>query len=94
MPLIHTSTSVGTTEVTIVPAGSENYQFLAIANNGSKTAYLKMVPSTVALSVTNGIALPAGVSVMLDQDVTPILITGISAICGSGDTTTLAAQAY
>lgn len=94
MPLIHTSTAVGTTETVIVPPAGENFQFLAIANNGSKTAYLKMVPSTAALTVSNGIALPAGVSVMLDQDVTPILITGVSAICASGESTTLAAQAY
>lgn len=37
MPLIHTSTTVGTSEVTIVPAASENYQFLAIADNAAGT---------------------------------------------------------
>lgn len=92
--MIHTGTTVGTSVINIIPPGDENYQFIAISNNGSKTAYLKMVPSTVTLDVTNGVSLPAGVSIIVDQDVTPILVAGVSAVCGSGDQTTLAAQAY
>ena len=94
MPLVHTSYTVGTTSVAVVPAAGEHYQFIAVANNGSKTAYLKMVPGDTVLTVTNGIPLPAGATLVLDQDVTPILVSGVSAICASGETTVIAAQAY
>lgn len=94
MGLVHQSVSVGTAVVTIVPAGGENYQFIAISNGGGNAAYLKMVPSDVALTTDNGIAIPAGATVLIDQDVTPILTSGISAVCGEGNSTTLAVQAY
>jgi hypothetical protein len=94
MALVHTSSSVGTSVTTVVPASGDNYNFIAIANNGSSTAYLKMVPSTVTLTVSNGIPLASGASILLDQDVTPILTSGVSAVCDTGATTTLAVQAY
>jgi hypothetical protein len=80
--------------VVVIPPAGEHYQFIAVANNGTKTAYLKMVPGDVPLSATNGLPLPAGATMVLDQDVTPILVTGVSAVCASGETTTIAAQAY
>jgi hypothetical protein len=92
--LVHTSRTVGTAITSIVPASGDNYEFIAIANNGSGTAYLKMVPSTVTLTVANGIPLASGASILLDQDVTPILTGGVSAVCDTGATTTLAVQAY
>lgn len=94
MALIHTSTSVGTVVATVVRAASENYEFIAIANNGPNTVYLKMVPSTVTLTVANGIPLPEGASLLLDQDVTPILVSGVSAVCAAGQSATVAVQAY
>lgn len=94
MGLVHASATVGTTVTTVVPASGDNYNFIAVANNGSSTVYLKMVPSTTTLTVTNGIPLPAGSSILLDQDVTPILVSGISALCDSGSTTTVSVQAY
>jgi hypothetical protein len=92
--LVHSSVSVGTAVVSVVPASPEQYQFVAVSNVGAKTAFLKMVPSGVTLTVTNGISLPAGASLVVDQDVTPILTGGISAVCAAGETTTIAIQAY
>jgi hypothetical protein len=94
MALVHTSNAVGTAVVTIVPAGGENYQFVAIANGGPSATYLKMVASTVTLTVSNGIPLQPGAAMIIDQDVTPILTSGVSAICASGATTTVVVQAY
>jgi hypothetical protein len=95
MALVHTSSTVGTSVVTVVPVaiGGE-YNFIAIANNGSGTVYLKMVPSTVTLTASNGVPLASGSSLLLDQDVTPILVAGVSAVCDTGATTTIAVQAY
>jgi hypothetical protein len=77
-----------------VPASGDNYQFISIANNGASTVYLKMVPSTVTLTATNGIPLASGAAILLDQDVTPILTGGVSAVCDTGASTTVAVQAY
>lgn len=94
MQLVHTSIAVGDEAVTVIPAAGENYQFIAISNNGDKAAFLKMVPSAEALTALNGVKLASGSVMLVDQDVTPILVTGVSAICASGDSTTLAVQAY
>lgn len=94
MGLVYTSSTIGTVVTTVVPASSDNYQFIAIANNGANTVYLKMVPSTVTLTVSNGVPLASGASILLDQDVTPILVSGVSAVCDTGLTTTVAVQAY
>jgi hypothetical protein len=92
--LVHSSSAVGTATVVVVPASPEQYQFVAVSNVGLKTAYLKMVPSTATLTVSNGIALPAGASVIVDTDITPILTGGVSAVCATDETTTIATQAY
>jgi hypothetical protein len=93
--VVFTSVSVGTTATSVLAAASgNNYQFIAIANNGSSTAYLKLVPTTSALTASNGVPLAAGASLLLDQDLTPIFTSGISAICDTGASTTLAVQAY
>ena len=94
MALVHTSSTVGTNVATVVPASGDNYNFVAIANNGSGTVYLKMVPSTVTLSSTNGIPLASGAAMLIDQDVTPILTGGVSAVCAAGATATVVVQAY
>lgn len=94
MGLVHTSSTVGTAVITIVPASGDNYQFISISNNGSGTVYLKMVPSTVTLTASNGVQLQSGAAILLDQDVTPILVGGVSAVCDSGASTTVAVQAY
>ena len=95
MGLVHTSATVGTSVVTVVPvATGGEYNFIAIANNGASTVYLKMVPSTVTLTASNGVPLASGASLILDQDVTPILVAGVSAVCDTGATTTIAVQAY
>jgi hypothetical protein len=94
MPLVHASYTVGTSAVVVVPHAGEHYHFIAVANSGTKTAYLKMVPGDVPLSVTNGVPLPAGAAIVLDQDATPILVAGVSAVCAGGESTTVAAQAY
>jgi hypothetical protein len=52
------------------------------------------VPSAVTLTASNGVPLASGASVILDQDVTPILVAGVSAVCDTGATTTIAVQAY
>lgn len=94
MAAIHTSVSVGTAVVSIVPAAGENYQFIAVSNHGPDAAYLKMVPSTTTLTVSNGVKLAPGGTVLVDQDVTPILVGGISAVCDTGDSAVVAVQAY
>jgi hypothetical protein len=53
-----------------------------------------LVPTTSALTTSNGVPLAAGASLLLDQDLTPIFTSGISAICDTGASTTLAVQAY
>lgn len=95
MATVFTSVSVGSTATAVLAAADGgNYQFIAIANNGAATAYLKLVPTSTALSTSNGVPLAAGASLLLDQDLTPIFTSGISAICASGASTTLAVQAY
>lgn len=94
MGLVHTSSTVGTAVINVVPASTSEYSFIAVANNGANTVYLKMVPSTVTLTVSNGVPLQSGAALILDQDVTPILVSGISAVCETGTTTIVAAQAY
>jgi len=92
--LVYTSTTVGTTVITVVPASTTEYSFIAISNNGANTVYLKMAPATNTLTVSNGIALASGAAILLDQDVTPILVSGVSAVCDSNAPTTIAVQAY
>lgn len=86
--------SVGSEQATLLAATSTGYRFVALANNGSATAYLKFLPDGDAVDSSNGIPLPPGASLMLDQDDSPILGGGIFASCNSPDSTTIAVQAY
>lgn len=95
MPVVHTSVTVGTAVTTVVPsAGDGNYQFIAVANSGPGSVYLKMVPSTVTLTVSNGLPILAGATLIVDQDLTPILVGGVSGIAASGATASVVVQAY
>jgi hypothetical protein len=90
-----TSVSVGTTATTILagPSGSP-YKFVAISNVGNETAYLKVVPGSAAVTVSNGIPLAPGAAFVCDQDAQREMFdAGASAIVGSG-TTTISVQAF
>lgn len=87
--------TVGTnaTQILSRPEGSP-YKFVAIGNNGSATAYLKVTPDTTAVTTSNGIPLPAGAVMMCDQDAQKELFNGtVTAIVGSGSTV-LSVQAF
>lgn len=90
------SVAVGTTPVQIVPpppAGS--YKFVAIGNVGSGTAYLKFTGDAEVVTVSNGIPLPAGASIICDQDRERELFdSGVTAIAASGDATAVSVQAF
>lgn len=89
------SVSVGTTAVQVLsaPSGS-SYKFVAIGNNGSATAYLKMTPDATAVTALNGIPLAAGQVLICDQDAQKELFdAGVTAVVASGSTT-LSVQAY
>lgn len=94
MAVVHASVGVDENGAALVPAGGENYQFIALANVGASVVYLKLVPSAVALTSQNGIPLQPGDVMVVDQDVTPILTSGINAICAVGQDSTVAVQAY
>lgn len=95
MAFVATVNVTSSAQVTVLPPPSAGlYQFVAIGNNGSKTAYIKFIPDGGPATPQNGIPLPAGASILLDQDDSPVLNGGIFAICASGDSTTLAVQAY
>jgi len=89
------SVSVGTTETEVlpVPAGKP-YSFIAIGNNGNKTAFVKLTPDAHAVTPSNGIPLQAGSSILCDQDMQKELFHGrVTAIVESG-TTTISVQAF
>lgn len=90
-----TSVAVGTTSVQVLPpASGAPYKFVAIGNVGASTAYLKMTPDTTAVTSSNGIPLPAGGSLVCDQDAQKELFSvGVTAIVGGGSTT-LSVQAF
>lgn len=91
-----TSVAVGTTAVQILSAPSGNpYKFVAVGNNGSSTAYLKLTPDSTTVTSSNGIPLPSGASLLCDQDMQKELFnSGVTAVCASGQSTTLSVQAY
>lgn len=91
-----TSVSVGTTAVQVLAAPPASpYKFVALGNNGAKTAYLKFTADTQTVSITNGIPLPAGGSIVCDQDSRRELFdSGVTAVCASGETTTISVQAF
>jgi hypothetical protein len=89
------SVSVGTSSTSVLPASSGYpYKFVAIGNNGSTTAYLKLTPDATAVTATNGIPLAAGQVLICDQDAQKELFdAGVTAVVASGSTT-LSVQAY
>ena len=77
------------------PPAAGAYQFIALSNNGETPVYLKSAPDAgPVLTATNGIALPAGASLLVDQDDSPILQNGIYGIAEAGETVSIAVQAY
>lgn len=89
------SVSVSTTPVEVLPDPADRpYQFVAICNNGSEVAFLKVVPGGDAVSSSNGIPLAGGASFVVDQDAqTRLFKSGVTAVTASG-TTTLGVQAF
>lgn len=80
-------------QILSVPPSGE-YQFIALSNNGNATVFLKFTPDSDAVTPTNGVALPPGSSLLIDQDASPILQNGIFGVCASGQSSTVAVQAY
>lgn len=89
------SVAVGTTETQVLsPPPGAAYKFVAIANVGEETVYLKLAPGSDALTSSNGVPLPSGASILCDQDSQRELFdAGASAIVASGSGT-VAVQAY
>lgn len=89
------SVSVGTTQAVVLPATTgKPYSFVAIGNVGQQTAYLKLTPDPDAVTMTNGIPLQPGSSILCDQDLQKELFdAGVTAVVASGSTT-LSVQAY
>lgn len=94
--MIGTVSVTSSSPATVLPAPtSKPYRFIAIGNVGDKTAYLKFTSDSTALSTSNGIPLPAGASILCDQDVEKdIFRTAVTALTASGETTTISYQAY
>lgn len=92
MAALSTSVSVGSSAAAILPAG--RYQFIAIGNNGSSTAFVKFLPDGTDVTTSTGIPLQAGASILVDQDSSPVLSHGVWAICDAGQSTTISIQAY
>jgi hypothetical protein len=79
----------------LLPAPSDvPYRFVAIGNLGPSTVYLKFTADADALTPLNGIPLPAGSSLLCDQDserdIFKIAVQGITATGSS----TVSVQAY
>lgn len=89
------SVVVETSEVEVLaPPEGKPYGFVAIGNNGSTTAYLKMTPDSTPVTPENGLPLPAGATMLCDQDMQKELFHGrVTAIVANGSTT-LSVQAY
>lgn len=89
------SVSVGTTSVQVLPPpASSSYRFVAFGNVGAETAYLKLTPDQDAVTSLNGIPLPAGSSLICDQDAQKELFdAGAHAVVASGSTT-ISVQAF
>lgn len=90
------SVAVGTTSVLVVPPPAQaSYKFVAIGNVGTGTAYLKFTGDSEAVTISNGIPLPAGSSILCDQDKERELFDcGVTAIAVTGATTTISMQAF
>jgi len=89
-----TSVSVGTTETSVLAAPSgAPYKFVAISNVGGSTVYIKVVPETTSLTVSNGIPLAPGAAFVVDQDAQRELFDGGVTAITSANTTTVSVQA-
>jgi hypothetical protein len=88
------SVAVGSTQTTVLEPRSPGYRFIAISNNGSDAAYLKLFQDASPVTTSTGIVLQPGAAMLLDQDDSPVLNNGIYAICAETQSTTLAVQAY
>ena len=84
------------TPVVVLPSPAAGpYRFVAIGNVGAETAYLTFTGDDDALSTSNGIPLPAGASILCDQDEErDIFKIAVTAITAAGKTTTISVQAY
>lgn len=81
------------TSILAAPSGHA-YKMVSIGNVGASTVYLKLVPGTTTVTVTNGIPLAANTSLVCDQDAQKELFDGgVTGICASGQTTTVSVQA-
>lgn len=89
------SFTVGTTQTQILqkPTASP-FKFVAFGNSGSVTAYLKLTPDSDAVTASNGLPLPAGSSLICDQDVQRELFDGGAFAITGGGTTNIAVQAF
>jgi hypothetical protein len=89
------SVTVGTTETQVLPPPSGRpWAFVAIGNNGPRTAYLKLVPDADAVTTSNGVPLAVDSVMICDQDMQKELFRGsVTAIASSG-TTTISVQAF
>lgn len=76
------------------PPATGTYQFVGLSNNGSQPVYVKFTPDSTAVTASNGIVVPPGAAVLVDQDDSPILQNGIYAVCAAGKSSTVAVQAY
>lgn len=90
------SSTVGTSAVQVLPPPSgKAYSFVAVGNVGPNTVYIKLVPGGDAVTTENGIPLPAGTSVVCDQDAQKELFdAGVYAIAASGASSTVSVQAH
>ena len=62
------NTTVTTSATEVLEAPTKPFSFVAISNNGSATAYLKVVAGGDAVTTSNGIPLAAGAAFVVDQD--------------------------
>lgn len=85
--------TTSSTEVLAAPS-SRPYRFVALCNNGTETAFLKIVSGDDAVSTSNGIQLAAGASMVVDQDKQAHLFEfGVTAVVATG-TTTIGVQVF
>lgn len=88
------NTTVTTSATEVLEAPTKPFSFVAISNNGSATAYLKVVAGGDAVTTSNGIPLAPGAAFVVDQDQQARLFSaGVTAIVETG-TTVIGVQAH